>query len=479
MENIILSTVLDTDSYKLSHWKQYPKGTSAMLSYLESRGGKYKNTVFFGLQYYLKKYLSHRITMEEVDEAAAFAKDHGVPFNYDGWKRIATVLKGKLPVRIKAVPEGTIVPTGNILMSVESTDPETFWVVSWLETLLVRLWYPITGATQSYHIKQLLKEFLDRTADDTEAEIGFKLHDFGSRGVSSQESAMIGGAAHLINFMGSDTIAGIYMANKYYYSDMAAFSIPASEHSTMTMWGKENEAKAYANMLEQYKDQPIFACVSDSYDIFNAARSIWGGELKEKVIMYDGTVVVRPDSGDPATVVLKLLQELEGAFGVVHNKKGYKIINHNVRVIQGDGVNEDSIKKILEIITSPAHRYSATNIAFGMGGALLQQFNRDTQKFAFKCSWAKVDGKEIDVYKDPVTDTVKKSKRGRLDLNREEGVVNTCRESEVTNSLLELVYENGVITKVVTLDSVRARANRKPYESAPSKKTHKVKLKAS
>jgi nicotinamide phosphoribosyltransferase len=211
-DSILLSSVLDGDSYKFSHYKQYPPKTTAMFSYLESRGGKFESTVFFGLQYYLKKFLSQTVTVKEVYEAKEFSELHGVPFNFDGWMRIATVLKGKLPVRIRAVKEGTVVPTGNILMSVESTDPETFWVVSWLETVLVRLWYPITVATQSYHIKQMLKRFLDKTADNTEAELPFKLHDFGSRGVSSQESAMIGGAAHLVNFMGSDTIAGILVS---------------------------------------------------------------------------------------------------------------------------------------------------------------------------------------------------------------------------------------------------------------------------
>jgi len=466
-DNILLPLILDSDSYKLSHYKQYPPNTTGMFSYLESRGGDYPTTVFFGLQYYLKKYMAHRITEEEVVEATAFAKAHGTPFNTEGWLYIAKELDGRIPILIKAIPEGTEVPTGNILMSVESTNSQVPWVVSYFETLLLRIWYPITVATQSHYIKSLIRNYLEMTSDDPEGELPFKLHDFGSRGVSSQESAMIGGAAHLVNFKGSDTIAGIYMANKYYHSDMAGFSIPASEHSTMTMWGKANEAMAYANMLDQYKDSPVFACVSDSYDIYNAAENIWGGELKDRVIAHKGTVVIRPDSGNPEEVVSNLLEKLDGAFGHTVNTKGYKVLNHNVRIIQGDGVNYHSIAEIL--YAAKSRGYSVTNIGFGMGGALLQQLNRDTLKFAFKCSWAEVDGKGIDVYKDPATDTGKRSKRGKLDLitNEAETHVRTARIGGGNKSLMRTVFKNGQIMLDSTLESVRDRADAGRKEPLP------------
>ena len=458
--NILLSNILDVDSYKFSHWPQYPQNTTAMFSYLESRGGRYDHTVFFGLQYYLKEYLSKPVTMAQVDEAAGFAKAHGVPFNYEGWKYIVEEHSGFIPVKIRAVAEGSIIPTHNILMSVESTDSKVFWVVSWLETMLSRIWYSITVATQSWSIKQHIYKVLQETSDNPDAEIPFKLHDFGSRGVSSQESAMIGGAAHLVNFMGSDTVAGIWMANKYYNHKMAAFSIPAAEHSTITMWGKDAEACAYANMLEQYSDSPLMAVVSDSYDIYNAITNIWGGELRAKVIDYKGTLVIRPDSGDPVEVVATVLEKLEQAFGATKNSKGFKVINNDVRVLQGDGINEQSIKDILAEVV---HRgYSATNLAFGMGGALLQQVNRDTQKFAFKCSWAIVDGKEVLVYKDPVTDHGKKSKKGRLDLVKERnGEVHTVRYNGVPNKetgLMNIVYFNGTLSNECTLDEIRDRS---------------------
>lgn len=460
-----LSYLFDTDSYKVSHYLQYPPGTTSMFSYIESRGGEYDKTVFFGLQYYLKEYLTHRVTVEEVEKAKELYAAHGEPFNYEGWMYIAKDLGGKLPVRIRAVPEGTIVPTSNILVSIESTDPKVFWVVSWLETMLLRVWYPITVATRSNRIRNIILEALNKTSDDPQGEISFKLHDFGSRGVSSQESAMIGGAAHLVNFMGSDTVAGVLCANDYYNIPMAGFSIPAAEHSSITSWGKENEADAYRNMLKQFgKPGALVACVSDSYDIYNACDKLWGQELKQEVIDSGAVVVIRPDSGNPPDVVLKCAQLLDIRFGSKVNSKAYKVLN-NVRIIQGDGINEHSIKEILDTLQN--HGYSASNIAFGMGGALLQQLNRDTQKFAMKCSHIFIGDKSVDVFKDPVTDHGKVSKAGRLDLIKwANGNFQTVSigNDTVANlhsaefSAMRTVFENGEVLVDDSFEAIRNRA---------------------
>lgn len=448
--------LLDTDSYKASHYLQYPANTTRVFSYIESRGGKYGQTVFFGLQYMLKEYLSKPITKEMVEEADAFFKVHGEPFNKEGFMYIVEKHNGYLPLRIKAVKEGTVVPTSNVLMTVENTDPECFWLTSYMETALLRVWYPITVATQSWHCKQIIKEFLDKTSDDTSAEILFKLHDFGARGVSSRESAAIGGAAHLVNFMGSDTVMGIKLANDYYKCEMSAFSIPAAEHSTITTYGREKEVDAYRNMLKNFaKPGSLVAVVSDSYDLFNAVTNIWGKELKQEVINSGAIIVIRPDSGNPPEIVLETLKRLDATFGSVYNKRGYKVLNH-VRVIQGDGINEDSIREILRRATEAG--FSATNVAFGMGGALLQQVNRDTQKFAYKCSMTTVDGVDIDVFKDPITDPGKRSKRGELDLVIKMGKYETVR-GPVLGSQLITVFENGKVLKEYSLNEIRERAN--------------------
>ncbi len=459
------SIPFDTDSYKVSHAEQYPPGTTSMFSYVESRGGEYNETVFFGLQYYLKEYLSHRVTVDEVERAKSFYAAHGEPFNYEGWMYIARDLKGKLPVRIRAVHEGTVVPTHNALVTIESTDPKVFWIVSWLETSLLRsVWYPVNVATRSRTIKKIILEALNESSDDPAGEISFKLHDFGSRGVSSQESAMIGGAAHLVNFMGSDTVVGILCANEYYNSPMSGFSIPAAEHSSITSWGKENEVDAYRNMLKQFaKPGALVACVSDSYDLWNAITNLWGTALKQEVIDSGAVLIVRPDSGNPPEVVLKSLQLLDEKFGHTVNSKGYKVLN-NVRVIQGDGINEHSIKEIIK--TFLAEGYSATNVAFGMGGALLQQHNRDTQKFAMKCSQIYRNGESVDVFKDPVTDHGKKSKAGRLDLavypSDNGPVYNTVKleHGELCSyyTAMRTVYENGELLIDESFETIRERA---------------------
>lgn len=453
--------ILNTDSYKVSHWVQYPPGMEGMFSYIESRGGVHSRTVFFGLQAIIKEYLTKRVTAADVAEAKELLSAHGEPFNEAGWRYIVDEYGGRVPVTIRAVPEGSVVPTLNVLATVESTDPRCFWIASYLETLLLRVWYPTTVATISWHIKKLIRRYLNETSDDPAGQLPFKLHDFGARGVSSYESAALGGLAHLVNFKGTDTLAALAAARKYYSEPMAAFSIPAAEHSTITAWGRDGEEAAYRNMIRQYgKPGAIFACVSDSYDVYAAIEHLWGSRLKQEVVDSGATLVVRPDSGNPPDVVEKCAVLLDRAYGSTINGKGFKVLNH-VRLIQGDGVNATSIKEILERLKQAG--FAADNIAFGMGGALLQHMNRDTQKFAMKCSAARINGKWVDVYKDPVTDPGKVSKKGRLDLVRDA----TTKEyltypmgqapSSQPSELVE-VFRNGELIRDWTLDEVRARS---------------------
>lgn len=465
LSSILSNPILNTDSYKASHYLQYPPNTSAMFSYIESRGGRYDRTLFFGLQMLLKEYLCQPITSAMIDEARAFFGAHGEPFNEAGWRYIVDQYHGYLPVRIRAVPEGAVVPTHNVLVTVECDDPQVFWLTSYIETLLLRVWYPVTVATQSWHLRQVVRRYLERTSDDV-TQLPFKVHDFGARGVSSAESSAIGGAAHLVSFMGSDTVLGVVAANAYYNTPMAAFSVPAAEHSTITAWGRTGEADAFRNMLRQFgKPGAIVSVVSDSYDLFAALR-MWGTELRQGVIDSGATLVIRPDSGDPKTIVMQTVRALDEAFGSVINGKGYRVLNH-VRVIQGDGVNAESIEAILAALAAAS--YAADNIVFGMGGALLQQLNRDTQRFAMKCSAIKVDGAWRDVYKDPVTDAGKRSKQGRMTLlrSRQTGAYQTVtlplawddrRVEGDWFDALETVFDGGKLLIDVSLDEVRRRA---------------------
>ena len=459
--------LLNTDSYKVSMFKQYPANTTGVYSYIESRGGVYDETVFFGLQAFIKEYLLDPITQADIDIADEILSAHGEPFNRQGWEYILRVHGGYLPVVIRAVPEGTVVPVKNVLATIENTDPECFWLTTYLETALLRaVWYPTTVATQSKSIKNVIAGFLERTGDIN--GLNFKLHDFGSRGVSSLESAGLGGAAHLVNFMGTDTVSGLLFAREYYNAGIAGFSIPAAEHSTITSWGRENEASAYRNMLQQFgREGAIFAVVSDSYDVFNATENIWGDELKAEIIDSGATVVIRPDSGDPEAVCVRLVQILAKKFGYTTNDKGFKVLN-NVRLIQGDGINERVIRNILGHFSVLG--YSADNIAFGMGGALLQGINRDTQKFAMKCSSAQINGKWIDVQKDPITDSGKKSKAGRVTLWTNSGGEFASGVTPPTGwtdkgfggwtEAMQTVFRDGKIISEYTFDEVRANSNK-------------------
>lgn len=450
--------VLNADSYKYSQYNQMPPKTTVVYSYIESRGGKYDATVFFGLQAFIKEYLLTPVTMEMIDEAEAIITAHGEPFNREGWEYIVREHGGKLPVIIKAAPEGLVIPTHNVLATIENTDPKCYWLTSFLETALLRaVWYPTTVATNSYENKKLILDYLEKTGDP--ASIDFKLHDFGARGVSSLESAGIGGAAHLVNFQGTDTVEALLYARRYYNADMAGYSVPAMEHSTVTSWGREREVDSYRNMVKvNGKPGGIVSAVSDSYDIFKACE-LWGTELKQDVLDSGATLVVRPDSGDPAVVVLKCLKILDQHFGHTINDKGYRVLN-NVRVLQGDGINHASIRSIL--YTATLAGYSADNIVFGQGGALLQMVNRDDQKFAMKCSAALVNGEWVDVFKDPITDKGKRSKKGKLklvkDVDQYITVSSHDKMFEILHDEMEVVFENGVLVRDMTFDEVRENA---------------------
>jgi nicotinamide phosphoribosyltransferase len=426
-----------------------------------SRGGFFDHSQLAGLQYIVKSNFAGKVfTLEDIEEARKFAEQHfsGNPkcFNYEGWKSLYAKYGGILPLRIKAVKEGSLVGAQNAIITVENTDPEFYWLTNWAESVLLQVWYPVTVATLSRAIKQIIGEALVRTGDPS--LLGFKLHDFGFRGVSSRESAAIGGAAHLFNFLGTDNIPAIELLQQYYCAGMAGLSIPASEHSTITAWGREREVDAYENILDNVPER-IVACVSDSYDIYNAVRNFWGGKLRKKVMQRNGTLVIRPDSGDAVVVLEQIFHIAAEKFGYEVNRKGWKVISPKVRFIQGDGVNYHTIQNMISQLTRKG--WSMDNWSFGMGGALLQQLNRDTLRFALKCSAIDIDGQWHDVYKQPVTDPGKDSRAGRFVLLKE-GLEFVTVKRETGGSpegdQLEIVLEDGILHREQNLDEIRAIA---------------------
>ncbi len=456
--------LLNTDSYKASHFMQYPDHTQHINSYIESRGGRWNHVVFFGLQAFIEQYMMQPFTQADIDEAEEMWTAHGEPFNRAGFEYILNNYGGFFPVRIEAVREGTVVPTHNVLVQVVNTDPNVPWLTSFLETALLRaVWYPTTVATNSFMCKKLIWNSLMRTSDDPQGQISFKLHDFGARGVSSRESAGIGGAAHLINFMGTDTMEAVRFVREYYGEKMAGFSIPASEHSTITCWGGPDfEFEAFENMIDQFGGEgKIVACVSDSYNIWESAKK-WKA-LEPKILEKKMTLVIRPDSGNPVQVVSDLIDLLMLTFGFKTNKKGFKVLPNHIRVIQGDGVEEKSIGDIL--MEMEHRKLSTDNIAFGMGCHMLQHFDRDSLKFAMKASAIKrFGGAWGDVWKDPITDTGKRSKRGilALEYSAEFDTFTTKRKEDLIGpNRLEVVYDNGKQFNKQTFAEIRNRAARR------------------
>jgi nicotinamide phosphoribosyltransferase len=319
------------------------------------------------------------------------------------------------------------------------------------------VWYPTTVGTLSWMCKRIIHAGLVKSSDDPMGQLPFKLHDFGARGVSSAESAALGGLAHLVNFMGTDTLEALVAARQFYdAADMPGFSIPAAEHSTMTSWGRARESAAYENMLDKFDGAGrIVAVVSDSYDLDKAVADIWGGSLKSKVLGRQGT----PDSGDSIATPLRTVETLWAKFGGTTNSKGYRVLDPHVRVIQGDGMNIDSIALLVDRMTGAG--FAIDNIAFGMGGGLLQLVNRDTLRFAMKANAMQDDaGVWHDVFKQPATDPGKGSKAGQQAVVMQDGTLKAIRLSEIGDreNQLQPVWKNGQLLRRQTLADVRQRS---------------------
>jgi nicotinamide phosphoribosyltransferase len=434
-----------------------------MVGYMEPRvrDGQYMR--FFGLQSLLMDWAANPITHEDVREAAEMARLHfgrDDVFPAQDWHYIVDTYGGGLPLKISAPREGTLLKGSNMMLRVESTDPRVAWLVTYFETQLERLWSDITVCTNSYRLREVIRSYVAQTHDDPASVLPFMLHDFGARGTITRESAARMGLAHLVNFMGTDTTYALKYARDYYGCEMAGYSIPAMEHSTVISWGRINEVDAYYNFIKQYaRPGSIIAMVMDSYDIDEAITRVVGERLKDTIINSGAKVVFRPDSGVPREMVMRVLGYLSDIFGYTVNNKGYKVLN-NVGVVQGDGVNRESINEILTAVIEA--KYCASNLVFGMGGALLQKVTRDDFSFAYKPCLVERNHKPRAVKKFPKDDPLKASKGGDLDLIRDTHgeIITIDRMTDTTGTPSELVtyYHNGRLLVRDTLDVIRARS---------------------
>lgn len=479
---LLSQPILNADTYKASHWTFEHPEFEGSYGYIEARpGGKFDRVMFFGLQYAIRYYLSQRVTMAMIDEAEAELTVHGVPFNRAVWERIVNVHKGYLPVEIKALPEGVVVRHGTVLVTIEATDPQCAGIAAYVETLLLRaVWYPTTIATRSMRWHNLLTQYLELSGTPELAD--WMMVDFGARGAASTESAAIGGMAHLVNFSVTDNLMGIRFAkHAYCMNGMPGFSIPATEHSVTTSWGRENEKAFFQRILkvhggiefpgapgparEQGVDRKPVSVVIDTYDQDNAIRT-WltpasEGGLLDDLIASNMRVVLRPDSGDPIINVVHVLDLVGSLVGFTVNDKGYRMLPDYVRIIQGDGINEDTLRRILQRVTY--HTWSVDNLVFGSGGGLLvHEAERDTHRFAMKTSQVVIGGTTSDVRKVVKTDASKASKAGRFavvmpKLSVELQTIAQRDLDENEQDWLRAVYYDG-ITRTVTFDEVRATA---------------------
>ena len=453
-----------TDSYKVTHHYFYPKGTQKIYSYLESRvGAEFNKTIFYGLQYIVKKYLEGQVvTQEKIDEADSLIASHigeGI-FNRKGWEYILDEHDGHLPIEIRAVAEGTPVEVGNALMTVVNTDDESYWLPNYLEPLLLQVWYPSTVATLSAEVRKLCNFYLEVTGS-VKDNLDFMLHDFGFRGVTSTESAMLSGSAHLLSFSGTDTIAALTMPGNYYNdSNLYGFSVQATEHSVMTSLGPDGEISQILNVIDNAKDG-VLSMVIDSYNyrsfLTEAGKS--GTELNEAIMEFLGTegnkVVFRPDSGEPVSTTIDCLNLLSEGFGSHLTDKGYRVFDKNIGLLWGDGLNYQKIRDILFAMKSAG--WAAQNIIFGMGGGLHTAVNRDTQRNAFKCSAQLRDGVWHDIFKNPL-DSSKKSKTGRFKLIRDSNSFRTVPIDAEGEDCLRTVFADGKLLIDDSFINIKKRA---------------------
>lgn len=453
--------LLATDVYKMGHMEQYAPGCNKVYSYLTTRSDKhFDKTVFFGLQYYLKEYLSTPITRDMGQEFLEYRKMILGSNSVDVENKIMALCDlGYFPLSIKAVPEGTVMPVKNVLLTMTNTHPDFHWVVGFVESLILKLWYSTTVASCCYKYREIVDDYYNQTVDEDMYFLkDFTVHDFGYRGDGSEEGAAISGAAQLVSFKGSDTVPALPFILENYNGDkrdLIMASVPASEHSVMCSFGKDDELGAFKNMLKLYPTG-IVSIVSDTYDVYKVLTS-FAEQLKEDILSRDGKVVFRPDSGNPEYIIcgdpnapvgsnewkgaIRLLDEM---FGSSVNTKGYRVLHPKVGLIYGDGMYIERYVRTLERMKEMG--YAASNLVIGVGG-ILRNHSRDTMGFAIKATYVEVNGEPREIEKTPVTDPNKKSHKGLMYLAYDDNMnyvtTDMATKEQEKGGLLEQVFMDG------------------------------------
>ncbi|KAJ2450561.1 hypothetical protein EV183_004201 [Coemansia sp. RSA 2336] len=462
-----LPLALLTDSYKASHAAVFPDAQQAT-AYAEFRHSLDKQDqrmVFYGLQYIVKTYISLRWTQQDVDEAEAFFSTHNAgftkfPFPKHLFLKFIRENQGYFPVRIEALDEGSVVYPHTPVMQITAQD-EYAGLVTYLETVLLMTWYPSTVATLSRHTWTRIQAAYGKSVDsDRQWTLASRMHDFGFRACTCVEQSMLGGAAHLLTFSGSDTLsAAHYVQYRLNGGRPVATSVPATEHSVMT--AHRSERQAVLRMIEEY-GEGVYACVMDSFDYVEALQHVLPAVAARK-LEKGGVLVIRPDSGDQVEAVLQGLRAAEHVFGACTNQKGYKVLT-GVSVIQGDGVTPETLQLILDAVLAAG--FSAESVGFGMGGGLLQKVNRDSMSMAVKLSSITyADGQTRDIMKFPKQGSSKTSLPGRFSVHADPAqngapVAYRCGHAPSSANLLKVVYDCGPVEGAWdSFDKVQERLN--------------------
>lgn len=465
-----------TDSYKLAHPFLYPDA-SKMVAYGSFRRSYEKSEdqriLFYGMRYMIETYFNRQWTEQDVFESEAFFSTHldgflPFPFPKELFLKFIRENNGYFPIKLQALPEGSVIYPHTPVFQLTAQTPYAN-LVTFLESLLNTIWYPTTVATLSRRCRDIIEAAFEKSTDpeffDT---ITNKLRDFGFRGCTSVEQAILGGSAHLVNFTGSSTLsAAFYAQYRWNKGRPLATCIPGTEHSVMTSHASEKEA--ILKLISTF-GAGVFACVMDSYDYAHALEKLLPQVASHK-LEKGGVMVLRPDSGDPIETVLMALRAAEKVFGVDINSKGYKVLR-GCSVVQGDGIGYDSIYLILDAVLEEG--FSAQSITFGMGGGLLQKVDRDTMSFATKLSYREdLEGLPHYIAKLPKTDPSKASLPGYFRICSDASGLPTIYpkidDTEMPEDILKTVYDHGPVLYIFDdFDTIRKRASEQ-WSSRPLK----------
>ncbi|MCB9188321.1 MAG: nicotinate phosphoribosyltransferase [Flavobacteriales bacterium] len=481
-----MNTLHLTDGYKVDHRNQYPEGTELVYSNWTPRKSRVEGVdkvIFFGLQYFIKKYVIEEFHRGFFDKpkAEVVAEYKRRITNYLGpdaitYEHVEQLHDlGYLPVEFKALPEGIQVPIRVPMFTVVNTKPEFFWLTNFMETLLsCVMWLPCTSATTAFQYRNLLNRYAIMTGGDMEL-VQWQGHDFSFRGMAGVEAAMMSGAGHLLSFSGTDTIPAIDFLEQYYNADsdkeLVGGSVPATEHSVMCMGTEDGEINTFKRLIKEVYPAGIVSIVSDTWDYWEVVTSFIP-QLKEDVLARDGKVVIRPDSGDPVLIICGDPSAAAGSpeykgsveclwetFGGSVSDKGYKLLDPHIGLIYGDSI---TLERCLEICKRlEAKGFASTNVVFGIGSYTYQYVTRDTFGFAMKATYGEVNGQGREIFKNPKTDDgTKKSAKGLVRVDGDgvhvTGWSDQATKEEEKGGMLQTVYKDGKLIKDWKLSEIRA-----------------------